>query len=183
MTIVPGGSGETFAATGITIRVHILDLAMNPVYMEAADIVLWNSGLCVCPGGNIADGPTDGQGVATFSGTISGGGFAGELSVYASGILIGTIPVKINSPDAPQASPCAVDASDLASLATARGASVGEPNYSLAMDYNEDGVIDFKDEELMELGKDRCRDIQSKPGGGCLVCDDDGYSPNRLCLE
>ena len=40
------------------------------------------------------------------------------------------------------------------------------------LDYNEDGVIDFKDEELMELGKDRCGFLQGTTST-CLVCDDD----------
>jgi hypothetical protein len=119
---------------------------MNPMSnIEAQDIYLWDPSLCLCAGGNIADGPTDAQGMTTFSGTIRGGGFASQISVYVQGILIATIPVKINSPDAPQASPCAVDASDLAAWSAARGAFVGSPNYSLAMDFNEDGAIDASD--------------------------------------
>jgi hypothetical protein len=146
VTIVPNGAGETFAATGITIRLHVFDAAMNPIpYIEPGDMILWDPGLCICGAGSIADGPTDFQGMTTFSGTIRGGGYANQLSVLVQGILIATIPVKINSPDAPQASPCAVDASDLAAWSAARGALFGSPNYTLAMDFNEDGAIDASD--------------------------------------
>ncbi len=54
-----------------------------------------------------------------------------------------------------------------------RGVLPEEMRGMARLDFNEDGVIDFKDMNLMELGKDRCGHIQSKPGGGCLVCDDD----------
>lgn len=146
VTILPGGSGETFAATGITIRVHLVDAGMNPMWgVPAQDIVLYDSGLCLCPGGNIADFPTDVTGTTTFSGTLSGGGSASSLTVYAMGVLIGTLPIKINSPDTGLASPCAVDASDLSAWSTARGATVGQANYSLSLDFNEDGAIDASD--------------------------------------
>jgi len=36
-----------------------------------------------------------------------------------------------------------------------RGVSEGMRGMA-RLDFNEDGVIDFKDEQLMELGKDRC---------------------------
>jgi len=51
-----------------------------------------------------------------------------------------------------------------------RGVSEGMRGMA-RLDYNEDGVIDFKDEELMELGKDRCWELETKET--CLVCDDD----------
>ena len=146
VTIVPGGSGETFAATGITIRVHVFNSVMIPIPdIPAQDIVLYDPSLCLCPGGNIADGPTDAMGMTTFSGTLSGGGFANQLQVYVQGILIGTLPIQINSPDIGMASPCAVDASDLAARATGRGSLYGSGNYSLSMDFNEDGAIDASD--------------------------------------
>jgi len=53
-----------------------------------------------------------------------------------------------------------------------RGVLPEEMRGMARLDFNEDGVIDFKDEELMELGKNRCsyleREIET-----CLVCDDD----------
>ncbi|HOC94341.1 MAG TPA: hypothetical protein PKH33_18465 [bacterium] len=52
-----------------------------------------------------------------------------------------------------------------------RGVSEGMRGMA-RLDYNEDGVIDFKDEELMELGKDRCGLLQRRKST-CLVCDDD----------
>jgi len=64
-----------------------------------------------------------------------------------------------------------------------RGVLPEEMRGMARLDFNEDGVIDFKDEELMELGKNRCsyleREIET-----CLVCDDDGeVDPHPDCLS
>ena len=54
-----------------------------------------------------------------------------------------------------------------------RGVLLPEEMRGMArLDFNEDGVIDFKDEELMELGKNRCGLLQLRKST-CLVCDDD----------
>src|SRR5262249_53523291 len=70
ITISPNGTGDTFASTGITIRVGIRNFAGEPVIGEpAVEFVLYNSALCICPGGNIADHPSDVNGETTFTGT------------------------------------------------------------------------------------------------------------------
>jgi hypothetical protein len=145
VTIAPNGAGETFAATGITITVYLKNCSGAPlVGVPRQEVVVYNSGLCICPGGNVADAATDVNGATTFSGTIAGGGCVNNLQIFADGILICTIPVKTNSPDAVPASPCAVDASDLSSLATKLGSV---PNYDICYDYNESGppTIDASD--------------------------------------
>jgi hypothetical protein len=145
VTIAPNGAGETFAATGITITVYLKNCSGAPlVGVPRQEVVIYNSGLCICPGGNVADAATDVNGSTTFSGSIAGGGCVENLQIYADGILICTIPVKTNSPDHVPASPCAVDASDLSSLATRLGNPAA---YDICYDYNESGgpTIDASD--------------------------------------
>jgi hypothetical protein len=91
------------------------------------------------PRRQFADSQTDASGCTSFSGTILGGGCVNSLSVYAQGVFLATIPVRINSPDHVPASPCFVDASDMSGLA----GHLGNPGaYSICFDYNEDGIID-----------------------------------------
>lgn len=145
VTIAPNGAGETFAGTGITIDVYLKNCNGAPlVGVPRQEIVIYNSGLCICPGGNVADAATDVNGMASFSGTIRGGGCVENLTIFADGVAICTIPVKTNSPDHVPASPCAVDASDLGALA----ARLGNPlQYNICFDYNESGppTIDASD--------------------------------------
>jgi hypothetical protein len=154
LTVRPDGSGETFAATGITIRVYIKDCNGVPLPgIPREEIVIFNNRMCFCPGGNIADQPTDANGVTTFSGTLAAGGCVENPVPVATivvwdGAVIGTLPVKFNSPDAVPASPCQVDASDFSALVQRRGAQVGQPNYSICFDYNEDGSIDASELSL-----------------------------------
>jgi hypothetical protein len=146
VTIAPNGAGETFAGTGITIDVYLKNCNGAPlVGVPAQEIVIFNIGLCICPGGNIADAATDINGHTTFTGTIRGGGCVENLQVYADGVAIGAaLQVKTNSPDHVPASPCAVDASDLAALASKLGIVA---QYNICFDYNESGgpTIDASD--------------------------------------
>ncbi len=146
VTVAPNGAGETFSGTGITIDVYLKNCNGGPlVGVPAQEIVLYNSGLCICPGGNIADAATDINGHTTFTGTMRAGGCVENLQVYADGVAIGIpLQVKTNSPDAPPASPCAVDASDLSALASRLGNSA---QYTICFDLNESGppTIDASD--------------------------------------
>ena len=145
LTIVPDGSGETLAAAGIHISVRVHDCDGQPVVgLPASSIVLSSSALCICAGGNIADGPTDAEGRTTFSGTIRGGGCAESLTVFVDGTAVATIPVRVNSPDNVPASPCAVDAGDHG-VPIRVGFRVGQSQYRICSDLNEDGVIDLID--------------------------------------
>lgn len=137
VTIAPNGAGETFAATGITIQVYLKNCNGAPlVGVPRQEVVIYNSGLCICPGGNVADAATDINGMTTFAGTIRGGGCVESLTILADGVALCTIPVKTNSPDAVPASPCAVDASDLGALASRLGIPA---QYNICFDYNESG--------------------------------------------
>lgn len=145
VTLLPDGSGETFASVGITIEVYLRNCVGTPLAgVPAQEIILFNSGLCICPG-NIADAPTDLQGRTTFSGTLRASGCVSNIMVIALGIPIATLPVTFNSADAVPASPCAVDAGDLSALAARIGSEVGEALYSICQDFNEDGYIDASD--------------------------------------
>ena len=148
VTVVPDGTGETFAATGITILVYLKNCDGTPIVGLPAELIQLQGGsLCICPGGNQADGPTDANGCARFSGTLRAGGWAGGvvagLTVVADGVTIGTIPVKINSPDV-VATPCTVDLGDDAFFQAFRTAA-GDPRYNIGFDFNEDGFVDLAD--------------------------------------
>ena len=146
ITISPAGTGDTFAATGITIRVILRNLQGQPfIGVPAEEIVLFHPELCICRGGNTADAPTDMNGMATFSGTIRGGGCVNSLFLAVDGVFICELPVKTNSWDALPASPCFVDAGDLAALSTRLGSQEGDANYSICSDFNEDTRIDAGD--------------------------------------
>lgn len=146
VTIAPNGAGETFSGTGIGIRVYLKNCNGAPLAgVPAQEIVLYHGNLCICPGGNIADHATDINGMTSFFGTMRAGGCADQLTVFADGVPIGALPVKVNSPDRIPASPCFVDPSDLAHLAAALGSEAGEANYTICLDFNEDGYVDSSD--------------------------------------
>jgi len=145
VTIAPNGAGETFAGTGITVRVFLKNCNGAPlVGVPAQEVVIFNSALCICPGGNIADAATDANGMTTFSGTIRGGGCVESLTIFADGVQLCNTPLKTNSWDWIH-SPCFVDAGDLAALSARLRSAVGQPNYSICFDWTEDGFIDSSD--------------------------------------
>ena len=127
-------------ATGkdrITIDVYLRHCDGRPYAgIPAQEVILYNSDLCICPGGSFADAQTNLDGYTSFSGTLSAGGCAENLSVYAEGILIATIPVKTNSPDLLPASPCRADASDVSAVAALLGRA---DRYTACADWNESG--------------------------------------------
>jgi len=137
VTIAADGQGETFAESGISITLFLRTSdGRNCVGIPAQEIQLYSPDLCICPGGSIADRPTDLNGMTSFSGTIAGGGCTEMLSIYFNGVRIGTTGVKINSTDTGLASPCATDAGDFSALA----ARLGRPEqWSICFDYNESG--------------------------------------------
>ena len=146
VTILPDGSGDTFAQVGIRLRLRVrrcfFDRPLDPVAgVPAAEIVLFNSRLCLNAPMH-ADRPTDAEGFTEFSGTMAGGGCAESLRLFIDGVYAGTIPIRINSPDTGSASPCHVDQSDLAAFA----ARLGVPErYDICSDFNESGTIDASD--------------------------------------
>lgn len=147
LTISPSGGIETLASNGITIQVVLRTTNGAPCVGEpAAGMVLFHPGLCICPGGNVADASTDASGRATFTGTILGGGCADFLDVYIDGGYLGRVPVRVNSPDS--SADCFVDAGDLSKFATA----LGRPQeYTFCLDFNEDDTIDAGDVGYLAL--------------------------------
>ena len=146
LTIDPAGTGETFEEMDISLRVRLRCevSGLFLVGLPAESIILYSTQLCMCSGWKPADAPTDENGWTSFSGTIRGGGCATHLSLFADGIGVTQIPIRINSPDTATGSPCHVDASDLAALAE----RLGRPeSYSICFDYNESGppTIDASD--------------------------------------
>jgi hypothetical protein len=147
ITISPNGNGDTFNSTGITVQVFLRNCQGQVLAgVPAQEVILFNANLCICPGGNIADAATDLNGMTTFSGTIRGGGCVSSLQVFADGVAICNTTIKTNSWDALPASPCFVDAGDLAALATRLGTSqAGGGAYTICSDWNEDTFIDAGD--------------------------------------
>lgn len=161
VTIAPDAAGETFFnVNGINEPDGLADIAISVflrngqgaplVGVPAQEVVVFNSQLCICPGGNISDAGTDSNGMAEFTGTLAAGGCVTSLDVYADGVFICTLSsagrnVKTNSPDYAHqgTSPCFSDASDLGFLAT----QLGRPAASrICSDFNELGTtIDASD--------------------------------------
>src|SRR5262245_3385801 len=135
VTVGPAGV-ESFAEVGIVIQVYLKNCAGSPlVGVPRQGIVLFNSNLCICPVGNIADAATDANGATSFSGAMLSGGCVTTLSVFADGVFIATLPIKTNSPDAIPQSPCFVDAADLAAFMSVYGTENGlHPNYTICKD-------------------------------------------------
>src|SRR5262245_514598 len=146
ITISPNGTGDTFQSVGITVHVRVRRSDGRPeTAIPREEIQLYNPGLCICPGGTLADAPTDSNGDTTFTGTIRGGGCVNSLTLYACGFQLCTVPLKTNSWDALPASPCFVDAGDVAAFTPRLGSRTGDFNYSICSDFNEDGFIDAGD--------------------------------------
>jgi len=156
VTITPDGRSETLSGNGISVVVVVKYPTGSPAAgIPPQEIVLYNPGLCVCPGGNIADVATDPNGKTTFSGAILGGGSCQSLQVYVDGIRLGTLPIRINSPDLN--ADCAVDAGDVSSFAPLLGTRLGNPGYAFAADFNEDDAIDAGDlSKLVSALGSRC---------------------------
>jgi len=144
VTIVPDGRSETLAANGISIVAVVKYLSGVPAAgIPSQEMVLFNPGLCLCPGGNIADAPTDITGRTTFRGMLQGGGSCESLQMYVDGVLLGSFPIRVNSPDLN--ADCAVDGGDICAFAPRLGTRVGNPGYTFAADFNEDGAVDAGD--------------------------------------
>jgi len=161
VTIAPDATGETFfncngvnepdGLADVGIEVFLRNSSNAPlVGVPAQEVVLFNSTMCICPGGNISDAGTDANGRAIFTGTMAAGGCVTSLDVFADGVYICTLAsggrnVKTNSPDYAQqgTSPCFSDAGDLAFFATQLGkAAAGR----ICSDFNELGVnVDASD--------------------------------------
>jgi hypothetical protein len=152
LTTDPANGGESFNSFGIDIRVYLKNCDGEPLIgVPAQEVVLFNSNLCICPGGGASDAGTDSNGCATWTGTLATGGCVDVLDVYADGVFICTLEdassrtVKLNSTDQAHAptSPCFTDSSDLASLAAQLGQSaIGR----ICFDFNElDPTIDLSD--------------------------------------
>lgn len=103
--ITPAGSGPTLAERGLTITVYVRDARDTPIvgYPFQDIFVEDDSGeLNTCPGGANADGNTDIDGVAEFTGALAGGGHSIDgLQVYLGGAPLDQAPlaIRVNSPD------------------------------------------------------------------------------------
>ena len=146
ITVSPDGSGDSFADNGITIRVYLRNCQGAPVVgVPAGSITLTSRFICSCPGGNIADGPTDELGRTTFSGTLRAGGCVSNLVLLVDGVEICPVPVQTNSPNVATSHPCFVTTAEMILLA----GQVATGGYYACFDFNEDGRLDITDFAMM----------------------------------
>lgn len=145
LTVAPDGSGETLEEVGITLRVRIICNVFGDItpitQLPRQEIVLYSTTIGVCTP-LYAARATDDDGWTEFTGTFHVGGCADELMLFADGLLVANVPIRLNSPDTWSASPLGVDGADLVALAR----HLGNPSaYSICFDYNEDGAVDAGD--------------------------------------
>lgn len=149
LTVNPAGTGERLEDLGITLRARIQcsnGSANSADFTPAAgvppeEIVLYSPSLCWCIP-LMATQVTDAQGWTEFTGTFRAGGCTEQVGLYATGVFLGFVQLRINSPDSGTASPCAVDASDIGALSERLGVPA---RYDFCFDYNDDGAIDAGD--------------------------------------
>lgn len=144
LTIAPDATGESLGDRGVTITLTVMVCNATPlVGVPHTALLLFDPGLAPCGAFWSADGPTDANGVTTFTGTLAGGGCASELMVFVDGCYIGTVPIGVNSPDRGTSSPGFVDSADVAALALRVGSMAA---WDICFDYNESGPpIDSSD--------------------------------------
>jgi hypothetical protein len=160
LLVCPQGDGQSLAEVGATITVQVFtDQCWPPPGFPPEDIFLYGcdavwTTLCAPVSQAInADGPTDGNGMTTVSGTIRAGGYGTGLWVMvrgemATGVCVPScadpicLPITVVSPDIN--GDLVVNLVDVALLA---GAWPPLP-YSPPIDFNGDGVINLLDLSL-----------------------------------
>jgi len=136
--ICPQGDGDHLDAIGAQISLQLLDINGDPVVgYPAVDMWLVANGMCLCPGGSVADQSTDINGYTTFSGALHAGGCSNDnsLNVYINpyGVLNHAgMAIWVNSPD--MNCDLMVNLTDLSLFASAYFGP-----YAYCIDYNFDG--------------------------------------------
>ncbi len=153
--VSPGAGGlpltQAFTDDGFpidaTITLTVRDGAGAPVpSLPAEDLWLVSTagGLVFCPGGTIADGPTDAAGTTTFSGLLHGGGWtdpaAERLRVMVFGDPVGGQDVDVQVVSADITGNLDVDLGDVGAFAIDYF-----NDFHVRSDLRRDGVIDIWD--------------------------------------
>jgi hypothetical protein len=111
--------------------------------------------LCICPGQNITDSPTNAAGTTTITGTLFYGGcvVSDGLACFVLDPVLG-VPVQLMTPQcignirfkSPDINAsCTVNLSDLSFFALAYGGVYPFPPYDPCCDYNDDGRVNISD--------------------------------------
>lgn len=150
--VTPGGNGNTLAEVGQTLRVTWIDDGGFPIGGVAAE----DMGATLRGDGTmcsdfVADGPSNANGEAVYSGGFAGGGWSqdgldmwctpGDLTIS---FLLEDVPIWFNSPD--------IDGTrrvDLADVALFAQDFTGA--YHFRSDFQYDGVLDLADVGRMAL--------------------------------
>lgn len=151
-TLTPGGLAQSLASYGVIVTVTVRDGNGLPIpAFPAQDIWLDDNGsadINLCQSGSTADGQTDGDGFATISGVMAGGGNTQSgLSAYVSGVAISggggpSLSIDLNSPDIN--GDRIVDLGDISLF----NADVQPPNNAFRSDFTHDGIVDLGDVSL-----------------------------------
>lgn len=153
---VPDGSGQRLRACYLyggqevdaRITLTVLDMFDDPVFLYPHED-LWlesaDGALAICPGGTVADEPTNIDGETTFSHQLFAGGQGIGTVVMINGDALDQEPFAIdhNSPDL--TGDLVVDLSDIATWASDWATGV----YRYRSDLHWDGVLDISDVALL----------------------------------
>jgi len=163
LALRPDGNGQPFTAayawwgalTDASITVYCVDGYMDPIPdYPAEDIWLeWYGGTVVfCVGGNIADGPSDANGMTSFTASPRAGGYGDTegghgLQVVMNGTPLMQPPFAIaaNSPDL--TGDLVVDIADVAKFT-----QLWFSDYDYRIDFYWDGIINIADVALFVQG-------------------------------
>lgn len=160
LLILPDGSGPPLTSAyrsdrvqmdaSITLTLYsscpptgaMVDYPAEDMWLEST-----SGSLVFCAGGSIADGPTDAQGITTWTGPLSGGGWdSGSLMIFlATGDALGfwNLPLLINSPDLN--GDLTVNLQDVALFA----GDFFSPQYDFRSDLHYDHVVNLSDLSVM----------------------------------
>jgi hypothetical protein len=149
--VCPEGDGDRLdearrdgGTVDATITLYLRDPANMPIYLfPPEDLWLEVPGMVLCSGGTLADGPTDIDGVTTFSGELRMGGIqTGDVEVIVIGATVlngSSTHHRFTSPDLSE--DLQVNLTDVVMFAQYWITGV----YAAAIDYYYDGVVNLSD--------------------------------------
>jgi len=158
---IPDGSGNPLSSVFIfggsqvngTVTVTLVDDSVTPIFnwpFEDLWIESNTPDIVLCQGGSVADGPTNVNGQATFSGPLQAGGWGEGLVVWVGGVVdspLSQTPLDylFNSPD--MNLDLIVNLTDIVLFA-----QIYFEAYDYQADYYYDGVINLSDIVLLAQG-------------------------------
>jgi hypothetical protein len=150
--ITPAGNGPSLGNEGLTISVHVADLANTAIPGYPFQDIWWddigNGDLSMCQGGSVADANTNGTGDTTISGAAAGGGQTqAGVQVYLAGVPLNgaALLIDVNSPD--ETGDLVVNLSDIQEFSI----DFNNPPYDFRSDFTCDGVENLSDVSALAI--------------------------------